>query len=347
VPARSKVTLATLVVAGIELLLAYRLHRGYVETLAARLRSGVLHLDLADIVDATTRTTASRTLSSMDRSALLAQIEVTRVARAESEVARSGARDPAGMEAPSDVVIRAMADLRSGDAPTIRAALAREDIRDPALAVQLLQLLDRDDLAADAMRVLSPMASRILGAITDTLLDDGVRPRARRRAARLLGAVGSERSALALVNGLDARSLEVRYACGRALVEMRARNSALSFEAGAMFARATRELESHTEDARSLEHVFDVVSLTASRDTLKLAYGALQSKDAFLQGVALEYLEIALPVEVRTAMMPRLSSPRSAPASTRPGSRALDDLLRSKDEICLHLDELRRTRDPD
>jgi hypothetical protein len=220
-------------------------------------------------------------------------------------------------------------------------------VHDPVLAAQLLQSLDRDDLAPDAMRALSAMAPRILGAITDALLDEGMRPRARRRAARLLGGVDAERSALALVQGLDARPLEVRYACGRALVDMRARVSTLSFDAKSMFARATRELESRSDDPRSLEHAFDVLSLTVARETLTLAYGALQSHDVFLQGVALEYLDVALPAEVRTAMLPRLTSPRPAPPKSRPGGRPLDDLLRSQEKIRLRLEELRRAHDPD
>jgi hypothetical protein len=300
------VTLASLVAASLELVFAYELHRGYVDTLAQRLRSGVLHLDLGDILDATTRKTVSRTLSSIDRAALLAQIEASRAPRP---------------PAPDEQEVQA-----------------------------LLERLDRDDLAADAMRALSQVAPRVVGAIADALLDEERSPRARRRAARLLGGVPTDRSALALVHGLDARSLEVRHACGRALVEMRARNAALSFEASAMFARATRELASSTDDdPRSIEHVFDVLSLTAARETLQLAYGALQSRDAFLQGVALEYLDVALPPEVRAAMLPRLSASTapSAPPASRRGARSLDDLLRSGDKIRLHLDELRRARDPD
>jgi hypothetical protein len=311
------VTFSTLVVAALELVIVYRLHRGYVDTLAARLRSGVLHLDLADIVDATTRTTASRTFSAMDRSALLAQIDATRMARQQSGAEQPERREP----------------LEAG--------------HDPALAAQLLQLLDADALAPDAMRALSPMTPRTLEAITGALLDEGMRPRARRRAARLLGAVASERSMRTLMQGLDARPLEVRYACGRALVEMRTRDSQLSFDAKSMFARATRELELRSEDPRSLEHAFDVLSLTVARETLKLAYGALQSHDVFLQGVALEYLDVALPAEVRTAMMPRLTAQRPAPAKGRPGGQPLEDLLRSQQQIRVRLDELRRARDPD
>jgi hypothetical protein len=338
------VTLTTLVVAGAELVLAHRLHYGYVETLAQRLRSGVIHLDLADIVDATTRKTLSQSLSSIDRTALLAQIEAARALHAESATRE---RPQASGETPSDERVRAVTDLGSGHAPSVRAALARGAARDPRLAPYVLELLADDRFAGDAMRALAPVASHIIGAITDLLVNEDAPARARRRAARLLGGVASERGALGLVLGLDARALDVRHACGRALVEMRTKNAALSFEAGAMLARATRELSSQSEDARSIEHVFDILSLTGPRETIELAYGALQSPDAFLKGVALEYLEVVLPVEVRTAIMPRLSVPRKTPTPPRPSARSLDDLLEAKDTIRLHLDELRRSRDPD
>jgi hypothetical protein len=286
------VTVATVVVAAAEVALTQRMQRGYKETLAARLRSGVLQIDLATIVDATTRTTVSRTLSEMDRKALLAKVEATRVA-------------------------------------------------------QLLERLTRDELAPHEVHDLKTFAPQAVGAIGDALLDEDLGARARLRAARLLRGVPSERSVQTLALGLDARAFEVRHACGRALADMRAQNPGLSFDASVMFARARRELESQSHDVRSMEHVFDVLSLAAPREAMQLAYGALQSNDAFLQGVALEYLEVALPADVRSAIMPRLTQPEARTAEPRPPGRSLDDLLRSKERIQLRLDELRRSQDPE
>jgi hypothetical protein len=277
------------------------LHRGYVETLAARLRSGVLRIDPADIVDATTRATVSRTLSEMDREALLAQIERARAAQA-------------------------------GAQPEVGA---------------VVNLLARDDLTAHEARSLKDLAPGAVDAIGDVLLDDTQRSRARRRAARLLRGVASERSVQTLALGLDARALDVRHACGRALAEMLAQDPALSFDASEMLARARREIEALSPDARSIEHVFDVLSLAAPREALQLAYGALQSRDSFLQGVALEYLEVVLPAEVRAAILPRLSETAPRRAQPRPSARSLDDLLRSKEVIQLRLEDLRRSQDAD
>lgn len=182
--------------------------------------------------------------------------------------------------------------------------------------------------------------------ILDAVLDEQGAPQVRRRAARLLKSFPSQRAADGLVLGLGANAFDVRYACGRVLVGLREQNAELRFDAAAMFEHAKRQLEEPSQDARTLEHAFDVLSLTAPREAIQLAYGALQSSDMFLRGVALEYLDVVLPGHVRAAMMPRLSTPPRPPVG-RPSGRALDDLLKSRETIRSHLDELRRSRDPD
>jgi hypothetical protein len=197
------------------------------------------------------------------------------------------------------------------------------------------------------MHALGPLASRIVGAILDVVLDEDRSTPMRRRAVRLLRGVPTQRAADGLALGLDAKSFDVRYASGRVLVGMREQNADLHFTASAMFERAKRELEMPSVDARSLEHVFDILSLTFPREAIQLAYGALQSQDPFLRGVALEYLDVVLPGDVRNAMRPRLSRPPPMPALQRPSATSLDDLLKSKQTILTHLVELRRSRDPD
>ena len=293
------VTAATVCVAAFELALAYGLHRGYVETLAARLRSGVFQIDVAAIMDATTRKTLSRTLSNLDRQALLTEIEAHRVAQKQGETAR------------------------------------------------LLERLAHDEITGEEMRLLSAMAPSIVGGIGDLLLDENRSVRARRRAARLLGGVPSERSMQTLALGLDARVLEVRHASGRALVRLREQDGHASFETAKMYARVVREIDSQSQSVQSIEHVFDLLSLAAPRDAMQLAYGALQSSDSFLRGVALEYLEVVLPADVRVAVLPRLSGSPVPPPAPRAGSRPLDDLLKSKVQIEAHLDQLRRARESD
>jgi ATP:ADP antiporter, AAA family len=351
------VTMASILAAAGQLAIVQRLHGGYVATLAERLRSGAIELDSGSIIDATTRNTLSRTFSDMDRRALLAKIEAVRAAEEsralESKAAAGQAPAPGpstarlAPEATADEVVHRLAKLRSNDARSIRAALGQGTVQTPLIAVQVLELLARDDVARDAMHALRPVVPRVLGTILDVVLDEGRPPQVRRRAARLLRGLASQRAADGLVPGLDAQSLDVRHVCGRVLVEMREHNDHLRFDGAAMFARAKRELEASSRDERTLEHAFDVLSLTAPHEAIQLAYGALQSSDPFLRGIALEYLDVVLPSDLRDAMMTRLSTPPPPPPASRTSGKPLDDLLKSKEMILSQLGDLRRARDPD
>ena len=348
------VIFVTVVTAAIQLVVAYRLHHGYIGTLTERLRSGVLVLDAASIVDATTRQTLSRTMETLDRPTLLAQIEALRAA---GDVVAAPASEPTPEHpdletGPSDALVRALEDLRAPSAAIVRRGLQRPGEQLLPLAIPILELLGRDDVARDAGVALAPLVPRIVGTILDVVLDSRRPASARRRAARLLGAVPSQRAASALELALDAEDLDVRYTCGRVLVSMREKGAELRFDPEAALARARRELETASEgrarDARKLEHAFNVLSLTFPREAMQLAYGAVVAHDPFLRGVALEYLDAVLPPDLRAAMTPRLDSVTpQKPAAPRPSARALDDLLQSKEAIRLNLDEIRRVHDPD
>jgi AAA family ATP:ADP antiporter len=351
------VVLAAVLTAAIQLVVAYRLQLGYVETLADRLRSGELVLDVAGLVDATTRRTLSQTMNSLDRPTLLAKIEALRAAGG-THGGHTPAPEPIPEhpdldEGPSDEVVRALVDLRSPDPDAIRRGLRRTDAQLLPLVVPILELLARDDIARDAARALTPLVPSILGTIADVVLDARRPASVRRRAARLLGAAPSQRAASALELALDADDLDVRYVCGRVLVKMRENDGDLRFDGGAGLVRARREIESRgegrTRDARKLEHAFDVLSLIFPREPMQLAYGAVVADNPFLRGVALEYLDAVLPEDLRAALAERLEAPKTQrmTAAARPSSRALDDLLRSGDTIRLNLDELRREHDPD
>jgi hypothetical protein len=293
-------------------------------------------------------------MGALDRPTLLAQIEALR--------ARDDTRDAPAWEpipehpdletSPSDDVVRALADLQASGAATVRRGLQRPDATLLPLALPILELLARDDVAGDAALALAPLVPRVVGAIVDVVLDAQRPPSTRRRAARLLRAVSSQRAASALEPALDAEDLGVRYASGRVLVGMREKRAELRFDPEAALARARRELgtarDGLARDARELEHAFNVLSLTFPREAMQLAYGALVGRDPFLRGVALEYLDAVLPADLRASLTLRLdpATPQTT-AVPRPSSRALDDLLQSKEAIRLHLDEIRRVRDPD
>jgi hypothetical protein len=301
-------TTVGVVLAAIQLIFAWGLNRGYVATLTERLRTGALALDWGSVVDATTRKTLSRTMTNLDRQALLA-----RIAELRSDKSAATALTPQGApgrkeereephepgDPPPDDIVHTLAQLRSAEVGTIRAALRGDRVLSPLLAPQVIELLARDGVAREAMHALSRVAPSIVGTILDAVLDERRDVRARRRAVRLLRDVPSQRVADGLVLGLGAESFDVRHSCGRVLAGLREQNDALRFEARLMFERARRELETQSSDPRALEHAFDLLSLAGEREAMQLAYGALLSPSAFLRGVAREYLDVVLPADVR------------------------------------------------
>jgi hypothetical protein len=337
-----------------QLVIAARLHRGYVATLADRLRAGTLKLDSGDIVDATTRQTLSETIEGLDRRTILAEIEALRAAKGERKEATQqaiAALSPASRSAADDR-IRTLTDLRSADLETVRGALRQEPARLAAMTTELLELLARDDVARDATRALGPLVPRIVGAIVDVVVDEDRPPKARRRAARLLATVPTQRAADGLAYGLDAKDLGVRYTCGRVLVTLREQSPTLRFDPAQVHARAARELGHRDEgppDTRSLHHAFNILSLTYPEEPMQLAYGAITADDPALRGIALEYLDVVLPGDLRAALTLRLdaATTRAARATTTKHPSSLDELLKSKAAISVNLAELRRLHDSD
>src|SRR5205823_6101894 len=94
------------------LLLALRLHGGYVAQLAASLRTGVVRLDRSQVFDRTTMRTLAETAGELDRAELLRQIEAAR-ARAVDPLAAaaSSPTEPPAAAAPLPSAPPASADL--------------------------------------------------------------------------------------------------------------------------------------------------------------------------------------------------------------------------------------------
>jgi hypothetical protein len=94
---------------------------------------------------------------------------------------------------------------------------------------------------------------------------------------------------------------------------------------------------------RSLEHVFTLLALVLPRQPLKIAFRGLHASDSLLRGTALEYLETALPPDIRKALWPHLEDTRPRRALTA-GSvdDALARLIQSNESIVIHLEELKR-----
>ncbi len=321
------VTLGLAVVAAAgALILIGRLQRGYVSQLAKSLRTGAVFLDEDLAVDATTRQTLAETTMALDREKLLKAIEEHRKDR------------------------QAVGDDLGDDASEY----------DAVEVDQLLQEIGSDETRRQASKALRKAARRHLGQIIDTLLDSSAPLQVRSRLPPIVASARSKRAVRGLLDALGDPRFEVRYRIGLALSALCAGDDELSPSRAEVFELAAREvqvgrkvwesqrlIEDFADDEddgafgevlktrrdRSLEHVFNILSLVLDRDTLRLSLQALQSDQDELRGTALEYLENVLPDDVRLGLWPYVAGQRRRTKSDRPPKEIVDDLLRSMDSL--------------
>ena len=97
-----------------------------------------------------------------------------------------------------------------------------------------------------------------------------------------------------------------------------------------------------TRSSRSLEHVFNVLSLVYPKQPLRIAYRGLHATDLTLRGTALEYLEQILPPRIRESLWTFLDDDRRAGPSAKSLEDVVDSLMRSHESIQIDLERLRR-----
>ncbi|HEY7511540.1 MAG TPA: hypothetical protein VIG50_14860, partial [Vicinamibacteria bacterium] len=227
--------------AGATLALTPVLRRGYVGALAGSLRASSGPGDAPSIVDPATLLT-------------LASVH----AQAPSLLGEAGR---AGGESvlPADPLVRATADLRSGDARRIAGVLARGEL-DPRLVPHVIPLLARDSLFEAAAGSLRRAAPRCTGQLVDSLLDASLEPVIRRRVARVLRGVPTQRSADGLLLALDDPRFDMRYRCAQALLRVRQQDPALAVPAARVLERAARDAGQAGQSPRHLEHCFTLLA---------------------------------------------------------------------------------------
>ncbi|HEY8431822.1 MAG TPA: Npt1/Npt2 family nucleotide transporter, partial [Sandaracinaceae bacterium] len=269
--------------AGATLVLARRLHRGYLAALEGTLRSGAPQGAEIDLLRAATLQTLS-TLG-LDREALFEQLAAHQSWSEPSPAAEPPPRPLRGIEAPhDDPVHQTVAILRQGDPAPIRALLEGEiDLR---LVPYVIALLARRDVYHEAIAALRRVAERAVAPLAKALTDPEQPFAIRRRIPRVLEVCESQEAADALIRGLDDEKFEVRYRAALALARIVARVPALRPPIERVHAAVRAELvtgrkvwdrrrllDEDEEDAplldralrdrihRSVEHVFTLLSL--------------------------------------------------------------------------------------
>jgi ATP:ADP antiporter, AAA family len=301
------------------LFIGLRFHRAYVTALVDGLRAGVVRVEEAEMVDATTR----HTVATFERA------ESVAAAPAETPPSPPEATMALPMATPggADATLRKAADLRAGDGARIRAVLS-EGLDDPLLVAASLPLLVRDDLFGEIIPALRRVAPAFTGQLVDLMLDERADPLLRRRIPRVLASVPTQRAADGLMAGLESERLDVRYRCAQALVRLGQR-AAVSIPPARVFAAAKREIDlMGSAGNRRLDHVFAILSLALEREPIEIALRVLRGSDATLRGTALEYLDHVLPPPIRQALWPHLGA-TPAVAGNRPVDEVRDELLRS------------------
>jgi hypothetical protein len=355
---------AAVAVSGIGVVVALRLRRGYVRALEKSLLSRAIQLDLDEVEDVVTRSTVLQSAGTLG---------MTRIQPKLPEDAEPGPSVPARAPALADPELARAANLRSRSAPQVRAAL-REGPLTPVLAGYVIPLLAWDEVLRDAIVALRGVALQATGQLVDRLLDRDEEFAVRRRIPIVLASCPTQRAANGLLDALDDPRFEVRYRCGRVLNRLRELNPALIIGRKQVFDTVLREAavdrgvwESHRlldtmEDEqwspvmdemlrersnRGLEHVFTLLSLVLERQPLRIAYRGLHTQDRQLRGTALEYLETALPEEIRASLWPFLEVSAQRPPSRRSAQEVLDELIQSNQSIAIDLERLRSVRRDD
>jgi hypothetical protein len=323
------------------LLLSLRLHAGYVAQLASSLRTGVVRLDRAHVLDGTTMRTLAETAGALDRAELLRQIEAARARPADASAPpRPSASEPAPRQEPHSPARAPNPELASAVNPELaeRAAAlagadrerARRALRQPLppdLIGLALRWLPDDSLARAVHAAIEPLAAHCTGQLLDALLDRDQPKALRRRLPRLLIGVDGERVQRGLFAALDDPSFEIRERCARALDSIVERNGKGVLSEAEILGVIERELKrgapplatlsSSDSDAtaraggRTVALVFILLGLCFERSAIAVCLQAILGPDSHMRGTALEYLENVLPGPIHDELWPRLRAARS------------------------------------
>lgn len=358
------------------LLLALRLHRGYVQELASSLRAGTLRVTDVEGIDATTQRTLTDTTMAMDREQLLEEIRALQARHAlpsTDQLPLPEAAVDRGSNAEQQGLLDNARTLLLSDERETRQFLERQLKHDgfaPSLIPLVIPLLAERSLARLALSVLQKHTAGREGVLVDALLDQHQPELVRRRLPRILRTLGTERAKDGLLLGLDDTNFGVRYYCAQALFRLVAQHPRLLPDRERIFSLVAREAEVPREEwerelaadegdalatlrpaqhrpAARLEYVFMLLSTILDAEPLELCLKAVLSGDVTLRGTALEYLENVLPARVYATLSKHLLSGAVLHKEKRKPAQIVQELHQSMSNLKLDLDLFRKEPAPD
>lgn len=316
--ARVEILLVTVVLATASIWITRRMDKAYLSVLENGLMSRAVELDIKDVEDSTTMSAVLNTI-------------VVRKTPTEEREGKPGASDVA-LKMPrtrDDISIELLEELRCGDAERVKRAMrGLQGSRglDPLVVPQVIRLLAWDEVTLEAREILSIAGDRVVGQLTDVLLDETQDFAVRRRVPRILARCGSQRAVEGLLGAMRDPRFEVRFQASRALDYLKQNHAELEFDEARVFQIVGKELSvtkpiwegRRLLDSRDssdsnfsfldevlleranqgLEHVFSLLALVLPREPLKVAFRSLHNEDRRLRGLGFEYLASTLPGEI-------------------------------------------------
>jgi hypothetical protein len=324
------------------LLAASHLNRWYIRTLEHSLLDQGSELDLSDTRDgATTRVLFDLRHRRGDRPPTEA---TTTAVKTRAPLAQA----PATL--PLDPLMQDIMALREEDDHEKLAILSRPDGLARPLVSHVIPLLASKALGDYAVFALRKVAEEHVGELTDALIDPNQPIDVRRRIARVFSVGVSQRAVAGLLLALDDGAFEVRFQAARSLTAIVEKNPNVIFDreqieaivlkeiaAGRPFWEGQPLLEDYPSQApldlflreraaKSLAHVFALLSLIIPREPLQIAFRSMHVEDHHLRGTALEYLEGVLPPAIRQRLWPFLLK-RRVRVAPQPRAEADGEIL--------------------
>jgi ATP/ADP translocase len=308
------------------LILSRRLGRQYFATVTEELKVSA-DADAAQRVQLEGRDLLSGTFTRLDIRSLLEEAGADQAPETgERERAPAVPADEGAQDEPGSLLER----LESPDVHTVARALEETSEWEEEHIPALCRLLARDALFDRAVTALCEAGDRAVPCLCRLLSDESTDFVMRRRIPRVLARIGGAEAQDALLDALSANRFEVRYRAAIALVKRRRRDlpgtdrdeekivwRAIRREVGreSPVWELQKLLDEPDEDGLiaqrvgvrgelSLEHTFRLFTLVREPEVVKAAFQGVILDDERLKSFALEYLEQALPDDVRKKLWP-------------------------------------------
>jgi hypothetical protein len=303
------------IASAVSFVMAGRLNHAYIDSLERSLEQHAIDLDLPDADESPARPMWPVT----------AGLPITR-----SLSGQNGTPPPWMRES----VAQQWLDLSSGEPERIKRALKHGPPLERPLLPWVIPLLARRSVAPFAHEALEAVAVHNVGQLADYLLDPSTPVKVRRAVPAILAATANERAANALLYALQDDVFEVRLETSRALDNLK-RSSDIHVEAEEIFAAIRRELIQRVEPP-NLDLVFSLMGVVLPREPVRAAFEGLTTKDPQLRGLALEYLDSALPPDIGEALLRLVDTDHEPPEES-----AIDDL---RQELTKLIQQIRERR---